>query len=81
MNSFAVNAAVRNPGKINNSGGYAFFPGTGPVMKICNDCTFANKAGQHTTCRKWQDMKRSAKPGPAIDRHSDACKYFSIKGN
>lgn len=81
MNSFTINETIRNPGKINNSGGYAFFPGSGPVLKSCGECAFSAKIGQHTHCRKWQDLKHAAKPGPAIDRHSDACKYFNQKGN
>lgn len=81
MNSFAINASVRNPGNVNSSAGYAYFPGTGPSLKTCADCAFAAKVGKHTTCRKWSDLKRSAKAGPAINAYSEACKYFNPKGN
>lgn len=80
MNSETVNATVRNPGKVNTSAGYAYFPGTGPALKACADCAFAAKIGTVTTCRKWSDLKHSNKAGPAIDRNSQSCKYFSQKG-
>ena len=81
MNSFAINAAVRNPGNVNSSAGYAYFPGTGPTLKACGDCAFAVKVGKHATCRKWSDLKRSAKAGPPISLNSESCKYFNQKGN
>jgi hypothetical protein len=80
MNSFAISEHVRFPNRITTSAGYAFFPGTGPSGLTCNGCAFAAKIGTHTTCRKWQDQKRSVKPGPAIDRNSPSCKYFVAKG-
>lgn len=80
MNSFSINEHVRTPSRLTTSAGYAYFPGTGPSLMTCNECAFAAKVGSHTTCRKWQDQKRSVKPGPAIAKDSDACKYFNLKG-
>lgn len=76
MNSFAINGTVRNPGNVNSSAGYAYFPGTGPSLKTCGDCAYAAKVGKHTSCRKWSDLKRSNRAGPPISQNSDACKYF-----
>ena len=80
MMSETINAAVRNPNRINNNAGYAYFPGTGPSLRSCAECTFAAKAGQHTHCRKWSDPKKSAKRGPAINPSSESCKFFEKKG-
>lgn len=80
MNSFAIGQHAKNPNHTNSSAGYAFFPGTGPSLRTCGECAFAAKIGSHTHCRKWSDLKRSNKHGPAISQHSDACKYFSQKG-
>ena len=80
MNSFAINEHAKSPNKVTSSGGYAYFPGTGPSVRSCGECAFAAKIGQHTHCRKWSDLKKSTRRGPPIDRNSDSCKFFEMRG-
>lgn len=54
--------------------GAAFFAGTGPFYKTCNDCTFFKYIAHQRRCGKYVDL--TGKSGPPIPSTTKACKYF-----
>jgi hypothetical protein len=67
--------------------GMAFFAGTGPIDKTCNDCKFKGywrrvvdtsgnfiKSRRVGGCAKFHEL--TGTHGPAISRYLRSCKYF-----
>jgi hypothetical protein len=69
---------VRNPNGFNRFGSYAYFPGTGPVGRVCGDCAASFVIRGKVYCRKFLEI--TGKRGNPIQGDSAACRDYQRRG-